>query len=551
MKSLKTRISSQVLISSLLLLVPVLAVCLYFIYSIQDQSSDEIVRQHAIVNTQSLNQTLTDVEIGVHTLTSYISVQLDGHMDDFFSREYRDEHCRQVCEVAKSSITLTEGATSIYYALNIEIAEDDEGFYLVEDPEVGELVVHPRTPIKQYDEEDVSNVGWYYQPAYAGHDLWMKPYHNAQNKKGIISFVSPIYVDGIFVGVMGIDLDFGYVDAEIDEIAPYTTGYAFLLSEDYDILYHPEYPDGLLKEDQVEGYKLFDEKVAQSLKDQNPFRQKLGDRPSMKYMPNELKNGMILVIAVPTAEINRYGRSAILISIGFTLIFATLVLLIVGRTTRKMLSPIDEIVDISQELAGGNFDVEIKYNKQDELGTLAESFRKMSGELKKSFNVVQDEAFTDELTGLNNRNSYLKNVELFSSHLGSGAGTCTVYVMDVNNLKILNDTKGHNAGDEMLKTIASIIADVFGRENTFRYGGDEFAAIYSYEDTNPEEKIMDLQLRVSRQSKKDFSKYEMQYQVAAGYAIFDPETDMDFSDTFSRADAQMYGNKKRLKEIYN
>jgi sensor domain CHASE-containing protein len=53
MKSLKTRISSQVLISSLLLLVPVLAVCLYFIYSIQDQSSDEIVRQHAIVNTQS------------------------------------------------------------------------------------------------------------------------------------------------------------------------------------------------------------------------------------------------------------------------------------------------------------------------------------------------------------------------------------------------------------------------------------------------------------------------------------------------------------------
>jgi diguanylate cyclase (GGDEF)-like protein len=208
------------------------------------------------------------------------------------------------------------------------------------------------------------------------------------------------------------------------------------------------------------------------------------------------------------------------------------------------------MVHISKELAGGNFDVDIKYNRQDELGILAESFRKMSGELKKSFDVVTDEAFTDDLTGLNNRNAYLKNVELFSSHLGKDAGTCTIYVMDLNNLKILNDTKGHSAGDEMLKTVAGIIADVFGKENVFRYGGDEFCAVYTYRDTNPEEKIMDLQMRISRQSKKDFSRYEMNYQAAAGYAIYDSSTDSDFNDTFTRADVQMYSNKKRLKEIY-
>ena len=547
MKSLKSRISSQVLISSLLLLIPVLLVCLYFIVSVQDQSSDEIIRQHSLANTESLDQTLNDVEIGVHTLTSYISFILEDHMDDFFNRDFRDEHCRQVSEVAKSSITLTEGATSIYYALNIEIADDDEGFYLVEDPSIGELVVHPRTPIKQYDEEDISNVGWYYQPTEAGHSIWMAPYRNAQTQKRIISYVSPIYIDGIYVGIVGIDLDFSYVEDQINSIAPYQTGYAFLLDDDYDILYHP---DGLAKEDQVAGYVVFDENVSKSLKDHLPFKHKIFNRPSMKYMPSQLRNNMILVIAVQTSEINRYGRFAILISLGFTLVFATVVLFIVGRTTKRMLSPIDEIVEISKELAGGNFDVEIKYHEPDELGTLAESFRKMSGALKKSFDVVQDEAFTDELTGLNNRNAYLKNIELFGSHLGKDAGTCTVYVMDVNNLKLLNDSKGHSAGDEMLRTIAGIIADVFGKENVFRFGGDEFAAIYTYRDANPEEKIMDLQMRISRQSKKDYSKYEMQYQAAAGYAIYDPNMDADFNDTFKRADAQMYSNKKRLKEIY-
>ncbi len=262
MKSLKSRISSQVLISSLLLLIPVLLVCLYFIYSVQNQSSDEIIRQHGAINAASLNQTLTDVEIEVHTLTSYISMQLQGNMDRFFDRSYRDEHCRQACEVAQSTITLTEGATSIYYALNIDLAEDDEGFYLVEDSQLGQLISHPRTPIKQYDEDDVSNVGWYYQPAAAGHDIWMKPYRNAQNKKQIISFVSPIYVDGIFIGVLGIDLDFDYLKDQVDAIAPYKTGYAFLMSDDFDILYHPEYPEGLPVEEQTSDRNIFQENIA-------------------------------------------------------------------------------------------------------------------------------------------------------------------------------------------------------------------------------------------------------------------------------------------------
>ena len=51
-----------------------------------------------------------------------------------------------------------------------------------------------------------------------------------------------------------------------------------------------------------------------------------------------------------------------------------------------------------------------------------------------------------------------------------------VMFMDMNGLKEINDGNGHNAGDEALKCLAGIIAEVFGRESVYRVGGDEFVA---------------------------------------------------------------------------
>lgn len=78
---------------------------------------------------------------------------------------------------------------------------------------------------------------------------------------------------------------------------------------------------------------------------------------------------------------------------------------------------------------------------------------------------------TDLLTGLRNRNAYEQSLVGYPALCRKGL--CCIYV-DVNGLHELNNTKGHQAGDEMLQYIAKSLLDTFGQEHTYRIGGDEF-----------------------------------------------------------------------------
>lgn len=83
-------------------------------------------------------------------------------------------------------------------------------------------------------------------------------------------------------------------------------------------------------------------------------------------------------------------------------------------------------------------------------------------------------AENDQLTGLRNR--YCYEISLEKASILESAGIYCVYV-DVNGLHELNDTKGHDAGDRMLQYVGSVMQNLFGEEDTYRIGGDEFVAI--------------------------------------------------------------------------
>ena len=88
-------------------------------------------------------------------------------------------------------------------------------------------------------------------------------------------------------------------------------------------------------------------------------------------------------------------------------------------------------------------------------------------------------AFTDELTGLSNR--------AFFNHVLAGLkcdepGAWALFVLDLDNLKIVNDTFGHQAGDRLLRTASARISGAAAPDRTFRIGGDEFAIILQSPD---------------------------------------------------------------------
>lgn len=140
-------------------------------------------------------------------------------------------------------------------------------------------------------------------------------------------------------------------------------------------------------------------------------------------------------------------------------------------------------------------------------------------------------AENDQLTGLKNRNSY--ELRLSNARRNQADSIFCIYV-DVNGLHELNNSQGHAAGDRMLQYIATVMQNIYGRENTYRIGGDEYVAFGTNQDVAHME-AMTEKLR----SAVDAAGYH----IAIGTCHQD--TRQDALDTMVKtAEANMYADKK-------
>lgn len=151
----------------------------------------------------------------------------------------------------------------------------------------------------------------------------------------------------------------------------------------------------------------------------------------------------------------------------------------------------------------------------------------------------------DELTGIKNKNAFVecsqaidKRIQSIDKELDFGIIMC-----DVNDLKRINDTRGHYYGDEILQRASHMICDIFQNSQVYRIGGDEFVVVLAGEDLQIREELLENLRRESYANGRSRSGPV----VASGIAVFEPATDARFSDVLKRADRQMYENKRLLK----
>ena len=155
---------------------------------------------------------------------------------------------------------------------------------------------------------------------------------------------------------------------------------------------------------------------------------------------------------------------------------------------------------------------------------------------------ARDEANRDELTGVRNRHAYLEYVVQLEQQIRQGDVTnYAIIVFDINGLKLINDTLGHQAGDRYITEACSIICNIFKRSPVFRIGGDEFVVIAKGDDYVKLDYLLDQVEYVNQQNALHGG-----IVIAAGKATAD--RDEDVKDVFKRADTDMYRNKKKLKE---
>ena len=154
-------------------------------------------------------------------------------------------------------------------------------------------------------------------------------------------------------------------------------------------------------------------------------------------------------------------------------------------------------------------------------------------------------ANTDGLTGVKNRLAFEKAEEIMNSEISGGVmNPFSICVFDVNNLKKMNDKFGHEAGDQLLCEASRMICSFFSHSPVYRIGGDEFAVILIGADYFDRKSI----LTALRKKSNINNKKTDAVVIASGLADYDFNKDMLLQDTFSRADKDMYLNKKKLKE---
>lgn len=158
----------------------------------------------------------------------------------------------------------------------------------------------------------------------------------------------------------------------------------------------------------------------------------------------------------------------------------------------------------------------------------------------KNAEIYRQLAYNDILTGLLNRFAFEEDMEKINKFHYKYKDTLLIMI-DINNLKFVNDTMGHEEGDKyIIRNIKYIQEKVKSRGCIYRIGGDEFAIIALKQDMQELQEIFkDMENEMIKDSKK--------INFAYGFAAFDESLDENIHDTLKRADKVMYNKKNRIK----
>ena len=196
------------------------------------------------------------------------------------------------------------------------------------------------------------------------------------------------------------------------------------------------------------------------------------------YIPLVSSHGNIqgmIAAARPSENVNRMIRSYILILAGIALILTGLMIFIVVRITKPMTNSIESIFKFVKDASGGNETVSLDENvlrRRDELGEIGESVLMMQRSMRSMME-------SDPLTGLFNRRSAHRKLAPIVAKAKNSPESFCICIGDIDFFKRVNDTYGHDAGDEVLIKVADIIREHMKNYGfVARWGGEEFLMVF-------------------------------------------------------------------------
>lgn len=183
---------------------------------------------------------------------------------------------------------------------------------------------------------------------------------------------------------------------------------------------------------------------------------------------------------------------------------------------------------------------------------MALEYMRTSNCMKTLNNMLKQDSMTDTLTGINNTYGYKSNCNELIEKLKDTDLSLLVISVDMDDLKVINDTYGHIEGNNALKTIANALrVACIKNEVCARIGGDEFIilGVGNYTNEIADEIVSNINEYISKYNNASDNPYKV--HASLGYAIEKYHDEFDYDDVLNKADKNMYKNKAKYKGLRN
>ena len=314
-----------------------------------------------------------------------------------------------------------------------------------------------------------------------------------------------------------------------------------------------------LKKENIQEYKLqggmiFTSPIYRSLVEIDDFSSLRENDKTFKRENSQLEIGRVYVdLSNLTLQNLKQDLITKMLLIGmFGLMLSALIAWWIGRNITK---PIQEIAFAVNKVGEGIFAHTITENSSGELKTLQRGFNSMSSSLKQAYEVMQDkindatsmlrhQAQHDDLTGLINRREFEIRLERSLKSVHENGAQHVFCYLDLDQFKLVNDTCGHSAGDELLKQVSVLLANrMRDRDTLARLGGDEFGLLLENCSLADANQITNTLLKLVRDYRFIYEEKIFNIGVSIGLVVINSSFN-NVSDIIHAADMACYSAKQ-------
>lgn len=268
-----------------------------------------------------------------------------------------------------------EGIISTYFIFDYKFLVHKEmlGLWYTNIKDKKQPKITDNGPVSEMYPEDSQNLEWYYDPKKFKKGLWSSPYIDKDIKINMITYSTPVFSGGKFIGIAGADISIEEIKNFIYKFKIYKTGKAYLIDKNNKIIFAKNYKTLTSTREIDKNLWSFLNKVLENnniLKDDDI---KLFKSSSAKklFAVTKLYNGFILVLEVPVIEL--YGEiNKLVIFTSFSLLFAILIVILVSLVAYAKVKKINnELLHKEKLISMGTMAAEVAHEINNPLGYIS------------------------------------------------------------------------------------------------------------------------------------------------------------------------------------